>query len=265
MNSWLTKLDRAEHHIVELRSEVDFFLAPDSVAVEYELQDGGRRLVARLRVSQPVPDHWAAIIGDAVHNVRSALDHLAFHLARSGKGSDLTEAEARGVQFPITKTAGEFQAQIGQKLFSVTQPAVGAIETLQPFWSVDQTTGLSSAERLAAIDGHSLAVLNRLSNLDKHRHPHLAVTTPNRAISSGLPGVQSAFSWGQRPFVDGSEIGRWEADKPITRDAIQPSFKFVIALDEKVGPAGPYPIVDRLITLHACARDDVLPALATFI
>ena len=49
----------------------------------------------------PIPVHFSTTIGDALHNLRSALDCAAYELARRHVGCDLTEKEELACEFPI--------------------------------------------------------------------------------------------------------------------------------------------------------------------
>ena len=104
---------------------------------------------------KPLPDHWPLVIGDAVQNIRSSLDHAVYAAAR-GKGR---------TQFPIFEDACEFQV-IGRKdIAGVPAPIRAIIEEAQPF---NTRVGKPSAD--------ALAVLADLSNHDKHRNITTAVS-----------------------------------------------------------------------------------------
>jgi hypothetical protein len=52
----------------------------------------------------PPPNDFGPIVGNAIHNFRSVLDHLAFQLAMRGAtavSATVTEKEATRIQFPI--------------------------------------------------------------------------------------------------------------------------------------------------------------------
>jgi hypothetical protein len=93
----------------------------------------------------------AAVIGDAVHNIRSALDHLVYELAPP------EVRRRRRTQFPIFMTEAGFRNQGLQQIDGITGDERTLIEKVQPYNASDPP------------NDDPLAVLNRLSNLDKHR------------------------------------------------------------------------------------------------
>jgi hypothetical protein len=78
------KIDRAREHVNALDKAINRFLETEPHAVE-------RRLRARDRIHEYVlarytepPDCLGLLVGDAAHNLRSALDHVTFELAAKG-------------------------------------------------------------------------------------------------------------------------------------------------------------------------------------
>ena len=64
----------------------------------------------RLRVSAPVPAELVTVVGDAIHNMRSALDAVAYELAVRHVGFELDPEQEKATEFPITKGPEEFEA-----------------------------------------------------------------------------------------------------------------------------------------------------------
>jgi hypothetical protein len=148
------KLERAREHIEAIRARCQAFTdrepPPFSSRIEQNSAPEGAveyRVYAVVR-EQPPPD-LAPMIGDAVHNIRSALDYLAYELAPPNVRSKGT------TQFPICDTEQKFKSS-AYRIEGITGNERELIERLQPFRSVNPRTA-------------PLAVLNRLSNRDKHR------------------------------------------------------------------------------------------------
>jgi hypothetical protein len=131
---------------------------------------------------EPLPE-FSLVIGDAVQNMRSALDYLVYELARHALAGKRLR---KRTQFPIS-TSGIKYFQRGR--YQV-RPLFGEhrrrIRKLQPY----QAKGDPRSQ--------PLALLNRLSNTDKHR---LLLTLVNQAgaISMNLK-VEDG-----RPIVVGTE------------------------------------------------------------
>jgi hypothetical protein len=103
------------------------------------------------------PPSWSVLVGELGHNLRSALDHLVFQLA--------TDAEKNRTAFPISLTEDAYLRPRGrdrisyrdQCLVGVDPRWAATIDDLQPFKLDPQYCG------------GPLAILNELSNRDKHR------------------------------------------------------------------------------------------------
>lgn len=155
----------AQHFAVLARACQDFTDSqPHEVVVAFEPAE--RCWVARLRVREHPPHNLSLVLGDLVHNARSALDHAAWQVAclRCSE-DDLMKPRVRpGISFPITQHPNEFAAH--PLLRYIPEEAVEVFERTQPY------QGSAGTER------HWLALLNRMWNADKHRllHPTFALT-----------------------------------------------------------------------------------------
>ena len=76
----IAKLNRADRHIVDLGDLVERFLTSQPFAVERVVSEDGRRHVVRWTRTAEIPVEISLVAGDAVHNLRSALDHLAVEI-----------------------------------------------------------------------------------------------------------------------------------------------------------------------------------------
>ena len=160
LSSVQLKLDRAEHHIESLRAEIQAFRQREPKPFGYRTEerprpDGSVEYVLYAIVREYPPSTWALIIGDAVQNIRAALEHLAYELSTPA-------GRRRGTAFPIFDDERGFRAGGERKIATIESDERRLIERVQPY----------NAAKVAAND--PLAVLRKLSNLDKHR---LLVTT----------------------------------------------------------------------------------------
>lgn len=104
---------------------------------------------------------WGVLIGEIVHNLRSALDHAVY--AAAAKPS-------RDTEFPIFKKPESWEKYSGAPLYSIPEKARTIIERAQPYH-------LKPDPSL-----HDLAILHAMWNHDKHRLVHAT------ALISGKPG-----------------------------------------------------------------------------
>lgn len=154
--SALEKVRRAETHLVELTALVASYRdsRPYRVLVDppgdngIPLPNGHRLLVWYERP----PLIIGAVAGDALVNLRAALDHLVWGLANP-------ETRGTWTQFPIQQR----ETKQGRKRFlkalaGVSREAVNALERMQPYHGPGEP------------QDRPLAILNDLVNEDKHRN-----------------------------------------------------------------------------------------------
>jgi hypothetical protein len=96
------------------------------------------------------------IIGDAVHNLRSALDHLACALAEL-ENPTASETGHSGIEFPIYISEGKFNRTGAAKIKKLATPAQDEIKSLQPYKAGDNARF------------QHLWALHQLDIIDKHR------------------------------------------------------------------------------------------------
>src|SRR5690348_13381383 len=74
------KIERAKHHIVDLQRQIRAFL--DSKPYQFAIQRDPQtsKLIYYAAHVEPVPLLFSSITGDAIQNLRSALDYLAYQL-----------------------------------------------------------------------------------------------------------------------------------------------------------------------------------------
>ncbi len=122
------------------------------------------------------PSHLSAIVGDCLHNLRSALDNLAFELALANTpgslGKKLEEASAFPIQSVQTKQAKDSFERMTQ---GIHPKAKQAIVELQPY---------IREENFAS---HPLWQLNELSRRDEHRLPPVASLVNLRSVAFFVP------------------------------------------------------------------------------
>jgi hypothetical protein len=81
--AWWTKAARAYTHIRAAGSMLLAFQKSTPYRIDREPAGEPGRVAFRLHVHKPVPAELLTTIGDALHNLRSCLDSVAFELARA--------------------------------------------------------------------------------------------------------------------------------------------------------------------------------------
>jgi hypothetical protein len=164
------KIDRGIQHVETLTEKSGISLSPSNripMRLEYEPDTGYHVYRAAAGLSEATIRQWGLIIGDAVHNFRSALDHLVWQLAcyRTG-GANLPGvpvSESRRVQFPIDNRRPHEEPRRfheNDNLKHVLPEHRAIIYEHQPFGSRQLNIDLPM---------HPLIRLRNLSNEDKHR------------------------------------------------------------------------------------------------
>src|SRR5690349_8650682 len=100
------KVDRARRHVAEFTSVVSDFFGSNPYEVSTKRDSQTRRLIHYLSRVAPTPISLALIAGDAIQNLRSALDHLAQQLYLVGTGRSV--GTDRDVAFPVGRNASHF-------------------------------------------------------------------------------------------------------------------------------------------------------------
>ncbi len=108
-SAWWAKANRAQHHVRSLGQQVEAFRASTPYTVVPQATDTPGRTEYRLRVHQPMPVEISTTVGDVLHNLRSALDSLAYEIARRGLDRPMTIEEEEACAFPW-RHAGELRA-----------------------------------------------------------------------------------------------------------------------------------------------------------
>lgn len=170
MPSWELKLARARMLTREFEARANEWTSTIK-PLEWKQEIAGADVVVSAWTTAAPPPILGLLAGDAAHNYRSALDHLAFALCMAGAGGTLDEKEARRIQFPIRREAGG-DAWPGSKY--VSEAVAAAIEALQPHHEQEPLN-------------NPLAWVSEFDNHDKHRVLSLTVLGM-QGIGIGGPG-----------------------------------------------------------------------------
>lgn len=156
------KLSRAEKHLGDLDAAIRLFCESKPyvlVSKPHPVTEIDHiRLIAES--VQPIPSEIGLIIGDTVHNLRSALDHLIHQLVLANG-----ETASRDTEFPIIDPAKQYKTAIhGRKIQGIAPAAKDLIRKIQPSKTGDKT--LWNLHCLDIADKHRLliTVQQRLEN-----------------------------------------------------------------------------------------------------
>lgn len=174
VSNWKPKLRRARHHERDLEAALRQYSELNPFELVSKLE--GNDLVVRVHIRHEIPEELSLIVGDLLHNARSALDLLATSAARdfaSESGTELTPADERRLFFPVTRTESDFDTAARTIKPYLSEETMTRIRILQP-WSFtaarfaqeDDVTA-DQMEMLTWLD--PVWRLHLLDILDKHR------------------------------------------------------------------------------------------------
>lgn len=199
-------------------------------------------------VVQPPVDEWSPIIGDAAHNLMSALDHLVCQLSILEDG----DPECAKTAFPIfDRDTPAIQEQIKRRIESLIDDDQRIIRELQPYCrgSVD----------LAQAD--PLWLLYRMNVIDKHRRMHLVSTALYDAVPLIAPGYTVTDLVVSEGTKAGDEILRFRATEDPNATEQNSDAKVIVSI--RFGP-GSGPLTGRSARsefplIWTYVRDHVFP------
>ena len=96
------KIERAKYHVNDLSGKINAYLAQKPYTLVFVRMKNSNRATPMLKSQIAIPPEFSLIIGDAVHNLRAALDHVIWQMI----GHLATRPE--NVQYPFpTKPVSE--------------------------------------------------------------------------------------------------------------------------------------------------------------
>ncbi len=234
---WI-KVERAKEHVGNLETLIQgFFQCEPYKVIPYDEPDTGD-LVYKVKVSAQPPLWWSAIVGDAIHNLRSSLDLLVCELVRA-EGKEVKS----NTGFPVFKNAtaftNAFKAGPPGQIKGAPQAAVDLIKRAEPykggedaFWRLHQLDIVDKHKLLVPVGmAYASVILDFARAFDNFPDlpPELAIP-PEVSMPIGLRPADRQF-----PLKDGAPLFRVPADGrtgvmgPMHQN---PKFSFEVAFGE---------------------------------
>ena len=212
------KVARASEHVGNLEQELRAFLDSEPYKVEAKHDPATRKLVYYVTSAEATPDRLSLIAGDAIQNLMSALDHLAYQIVCSDTGDN--PPNPNWIYFPIADNAAKYEAKKRGKMEGAHQESFDAIDALNPYKGGNDL----------------LWKLYRLNNIEKHR---LLLTVGSQAAGINLGQIMASHLDGAFPAeaveqIESMNVFLNPADKGFP---LKPGFELYIgAVDEKPNP-----------------------------
>jgi hypothetical protein len=191
-SAW-SKLARADEHLQSLHREIRAFLGTNPYAFGISLDMEQSRSVFSTLLVTPPPTRLGPVFGDYIHNLRCALDHLAWRFAQVKYSGVIPEDAERQIQYPIGKDLAAFRSQA--VMAHLTHAQIAFMERFQP-----------KQHRPDDL----LFLLRELSNADKHRVMHpIAVSVANQTpefVGNEDAVIREIFYEAGKPLVEEAEF-----------------------------------------------------------
>jgi hypothetical protein len=247
---WL-KIVRAGDHLEALKNAIADFETGEPIPY------GHRREFKRERaeydfhglIDRDPPSDISLITGDFIHNVRAALDHVAWQLRIDPADSnpkDLT-------QFPIFDKSKDWNPK-RRSMKHIRPDVLAYMEMLQPY------------DRMETREGRLLRLIRDLDLTDKHRTILLAGSFAT-LLQLNVPSRPGEIEyWRARAPKGMFEHDDVIATIPADADGqiqLEPEFVFHVAL----GEPGPYvgsPLFEVMLDLYRYARFDLVKGFSRF-
>ena len=266
------KLAWSSQHLHALDLEIHDFIRQHPLSARCEQEGDSRRFRVIANDYPLLPPHWPLMVGDAIHNLRGALDHLIWALtdkavAKGGPRPNSTEALKIG--YPACLKHGAYFG-VGDNLGNgarkrqvgwIGDDALAVVDSTQPYLSGEDA------------HNHPLAVLASFSNEDKHRNLIASAAlassiqftirnTPNatgRFVLTSVSFVRPGDWW----FHSGADLGTAELGDGSTHRPgdveLIPDFTGTVAFRQK-GPSTPI-TVESLVMLGESLLEQVIVPL----
>src|SRR5579862_4046917 len=202
------KIERADKYIKDFKAELASFNATQPYSLRVDVEGEPRKPSVHILKADPLPPSACLILGDAIHNLRSALDYLACSLVRANRTEPTPKTEFPILDGPLTTTKRE--ARFAGKVEGMRKDVIQAIRDIHPYKGGNDT--LWRLHRLDVIDKHNMLVTGFGSITAVGRLPSIQGRWDgNRFL--GVPGIPPVMEAGQKFTVSTMEVAGFEVKK----------------------------------------------------
>jgi len=241
------KIERAGDHLERLDQLVRTYLRTNPQLISAEFNPQNLVNIYRYKSLESLPIEVSLLAGDAINNLRSSLEHLAWQLALL---NTVNPSDKTG--FPIFKKRNLHVFK--QMTADIPTEACEIIERLQPYHRGD------------GAQDDPLWRLHALWTIEKHRH--LTIITMNMVtgiefLLSDERRFQGVEGKSKLSILDNGDI---VLEVPIpnrTYEHFEPKFFLNIVLDDE-GPGKGDLLLDSLWAIYYLLRDRIVPRFMHF-
>lgn len=257
MFSYERKLYRALGQLRSLESDMDGWIKAHPLALAQKLNANEGQYVVRVGLIADPPTDFGLMLGDCIHNLRSALDHLVFELVRVNLKGTVPDKVAHDCGFPVYGKKPPSPDELKDRIGSIDPRAQAVIKELQPY--------LRGKDLYAH---EPLWMLHQLDISDKHHAIPLTVVSA-RQLNYGV--IENATIIEQHDFTPcrlktGTEVMRFRARKIEENAEMKVEYRLAYSISFEEGPPGQgSPVIPTLETFYNYIATQVLGPLVEFL
>ena len=210
------------------------YLEASKAGFDYITDEQAGTVDVVLRAECEPPMVLGAIVGDVLHNLRSALAAIAWETCmRSGAG--LTEKQERDIYFPLTWEPEKWP-DAAKRLIGVPAAQVQAFEYVQPWYFDEQVrkSGFDIPREFA--QNEPLWQLHEMAKVDRHRTPHpLLARAGGTWLGTPEGGETALAAVDPPPWKPGKTILRWTVHPAKKVRQASPACQAILTLPSMTG------------------------------
>lgn len=166
------KVERAKRHVMEAELCLCEFASGKFHRVVSKFNERRNYYELGLEVD-PIPDEFQLSVGDAIHNLRSALDHVVYGIAPSSRTG-----------FPFHEKREDVERILSERSIRSAAPCLVPVilDEIRPYRSGDR----------------QIWILNKLDNIDKHR---FIIASYSKIKLSGVSAESESVTIRDQEFI----------------------------------------------------------------
>lgn len=215
-----------------LASACDAYVRDSHVGFSYERDASIGSIKVRLHQGAPPPALLGAIVGDILHNLRSALDSVAWAACQQIGG--LSKRQESVIYFPITSDPSRWPSQAARKLPGVEGSKLEVFRQLQPWFWEETAKGMGVPILHSKNENHPLARLELLAMVDRHRVLHPVLARAGDTWLGSPDGVVVSVVAGSYRLARPEEVVlEWRVDPPSAVHDVHPDGDVTLAFSQE--------------------------------
>jgi hypothetical protein len=195
----LAKYDWAKKHFDNFEASLEVFKKTSPCGVRREQDPQSGEIVFYALSVPSIPPELLLIAGDAIHNLRSTLDHLAWKLVEAN-GSTPTEATS----LPIFDTPEKYKTGVARKVKGMGQRAIEKIDRLNPYKGGNNE--LWTLHKLDIVDKHRLILTMATARFAESATPSERERLADEWVALRVSPVPTDFVRGMVPKIAAPRI-----------------------------------------------------------